>query len=350
MEKKEINIAKTFVIVLVVLGHVFEGNIYNYHGNLVDLAGHKLIYSFHMPFYFILSGYLFTPGQELREYFHKKIWHLMVPYLFWLLIFTSKALVGLIVNVLRGSMNHAKLSFYDQYFARQFFGGVEFEGYQIAFWFPTCLFFTQQLANYIFYKFQKSRDRHFIVGIVYLAALLNQFYYSSFHLPLAINIVAAALPFFYVGQMLKYISRDTFYKLGIYASALWCFIALFILSGLNIFEVHMRTAIYGVPIISVITAVGAFICILQASCMIKHRWIISICRPIANSSMTIMYLHVFFLIYCRELGIENRMILLLIGLVVPLLCQKSFMYVPYFRRLFSGGAENRSYRSVVRAD
>lgn len=82
MEKKrEISIAKGVAIILMLLGHIFI--------NKETQHIHDFIYSFHMPFFFIISGYCFSEHHlnNPKQYIKKRINTLYFPYVFWLSIF-----------------------------------------------------------------------------------------------------------------------------------------------------------------------------------------------------------------------------------------------------------------------
>ena len=66
----EIDILKGFAIVLMVFDHVWWGN-----------EVHTYIHSFHMPLFFIVSGYLWKSGRNVREGTIKKTKTIMVPYI-----------------------------------------------------------------------------------------------------------------------------------------------------------------------------------------------------------------------------------------------------------------------------
>lgn len=77
---------KGFAILLVVLGHLFLPH--TKEGSLFPTA--SIIYSFHMSFFFFLSGYvnnLINNSQPKSRFifFKKKVRSLLIPYLFWLL-------------------------------------------------------------------------------------------------------------------------------------------------------------------------------------------------------------------------------------------------------------------------
>ena len=77
---------KGFLILLVVLGHVLQ---YFYPG-YVNLHLYNYIYSFHMPSFMAISGYLsYRKGQEARSLSRIKIRgiQLLIPYLVWTSLF-----------------------------------------------------------------------------------------------------------------------------------------------------------------------------------------------------------------------------------------------------------------------
>lgn len=67
-----LDVAKGIAILSVVVGHTFSA--YD-PGSFLN----KFIYSFHMPLFFILSGYFFK-SQEFKPALNKKVKHLLMPY------------------------------------------------------------------------------------------------------------------------------------------------------------------------------------------------------------------------------------------------------------------------------
>ena len=67
---KEIDILKSFAIFLMVFDHVWWGN-----------TVHTYIQSFHMPLFFIVSGYLWKSGRSVKEVAIKKTKTIMAPYI-----------------------------------------------------------------------------------------------------------------------------------------------------------------------------------------------------------------------------------------------------------------------------
>src|SRR5215212_9198602 len=69
-----IDIARGMGILLVVMGH----NDFGY----ISPFFYKLIYSFHMPLFFFLSGYFFNTAVAFRDFFKKRFHAIMKPYYF----------------------------------------------------------------------------------------------------------------------------------------------------------------------------------------------------------------------------------------------------------------------------
>lgn len=79
-----IDIAKTLGIILVIVGHVVSS----------DTEIKKVIYSFHMPLFFMLSGMLLKVKKQYnaltwKNLIEKKLKSLMIPYVIWALIYAS---------------------------------------------------------------------------------------------------------------------------------------------------------------------------------------------------------------------------------------------------------------------
>jgi len=319
LDRNTIVTAKALVISSVVLGHILEAILLNGKASHATESFYHIIYLVHMPFYFLLSGWLFKGAQEKKGYFIKKTKHLLLPYLAWLLLFNFKALSGFAINLFQGNLSGDKLNFYQSHFYSQLYGGMEVHGFQMILWFPTCLFFTQQLANLILNKFDQQKTKLIGIGFAfYTLALVNQFLYPSFHLPLAVNVVAGALPFFLMGYLLKMNPlKNTSNWFLVISCLIACVLIFFISTKLSF---HMRKADYGFPILSMLAAVGGFFLILKLSKQLAQLNIFTkMFNQVSQASMTIMYIHALILVIIRGLGIMDISLLLLLGVLIPTL-------------------------------
>lgn len=188
--------AKVFAIYLVVLGHLLsktgrEGYIFNF------------IYSFHMPFFFFISGYLFNIKENnFRSFLKGSIRSLLVPYV----------LLNLIGNFfLIPTWVLAKQWPIDQLF---YFITADGRGEPGPTWFLVCLFQVRLLSYFIVR--QTSVWRLLVVSFCILIA-----YLFPFHLYWRIDTVFMVIPFYIAGYELKS-------KLSFFSSKISFFILLLI--------------------------------------------------------------------------------------------------------------------------
>lgn len=329
-----IDIAKAVAIGCVVVGHVLEAGVLEDGGGGTSEAAYLGIYLFHMPFFFLLSGWLFREPQPAVEFFHKKFQHLILPYLAWLFVFNLKALAGFAVNLVRGELGDGKWQFYRELFGSQLYGGLEVHGSQVILWFPTCLFFTQQLANLLMLRQPGIGVQVGIVSACYGLGYTLQHFSPGFHLPLAIDCIAGALPFFFFGHWLR--------KKPKMLPVQWAgpvFLAAVL--GIAIWRMplgyHMRMGEYGIPVVSTVAAIGGFLLLLALSRALAFRAVVARClQPIGDASMTIMYLHVAVLNLIAARGWSEPWLQVAIAVALPLAIHSSLSRVPPLRLLFLG--------------
>jgi fucose 4-O-acetylase-like acetyltransferase len=327
-----IDLAKALVISSVVLGHILESRVLALGGTMETVL-YRWIYAFHMPFWFLLSGYLYRGAQEPRVFFAKKFQHLMLPYLAWLLVFNGKAIAGLGANVIRG-MTVEKSQFYCDYFYSQAYGGELVSGAQMVIWFPVCLFFTQQIANLLFRCIPNCHVRWAIGLFFYILSYYNQFVEPDFTLPLALNVVAGALPFFLIGHQLH---RPQSRSLSLLATLFTLLVMFAIAIPLWPLHYHMRMAEYGWPVVSTIGAIGAFQALLNLCRSLgRLKWLVEIANPVSQASMTIMYSHVVVLSLLASLGVDSWPIILTCGVFLPTGLHLILGRIPPLRWCFVG--------------
>jgi len=100
---------------------------------------------FHMPLFFFISGYLyqFKPQQTGLAYVQRKAKHLLIPYVFYLLLIS---LMMFSVGIWKGQPSG---QFFSDNWKALLLGGSLLEGVYATFWFTTCLFFVQISYNYV---------------------------------------------------------------------------------------------------------------------------------------------------------------------------------------------------------
>lgn len=173
---------KAIGIFLVIFGHI-----------LPDSHLKQYIYSFHVPLFFFVSGYLFDRTKyTFKQFFKKKLGTLIVPYLtfavfsflFWLIIVRNLSIGGkaLVINPLKPLIG--------------IIYGIGSEGWRspmnVALWFLPCLFIVEVM-------FYPIKNRSFIIvfaiiGVVIVPTL-------QFRLPLSFDVALTAIVFYGMGNL-----------------------------------------------------------------------------------------------------------------------------------------------------
>ena len=186
----EIDVLKGLGIIAVYLGHSF--NLSGLNFNEVMIYIYRSMYSFHLPMFFLISGFLSNTGKEikLKKFYINKIKRLWIPYLF--------------------------INFID-YFPRTLFPNLvnsEFEGIREVLlygtkisWFIYTLFILFMIFP-ILEKYVFSKDKYYISGIIIL--LLNIFKIGTDIKLFALGSVIYHLIYFYIGYIIKDIYKKNF--------------------------------------------------------------------------------------------------------------------------------------------
>jgi len=174
-----IDMAKGYGTILVILAHIGSG------------LGRLWIYTFHMPLFFFLSGYVFSTKYEFREFVGKKVKTLIVPY-FCLGIpmvlyetFVTQGVKADTLGVFFGLV-------WDLIWQRRLW----------TLWYIGVLFFLNILFYFLVKKFKNERA----LGMISVVGpILGLIYYGlgGGYLPWNIDVCVMALPFFYAGYFMK---------------------------------------------------------------------------------------------------------------------------------------------------
>lgn len=186
-----VDVAKGIAILSVVVGHTFSA--YD-PGSLLN----KFIYSFHMPLFFILSGFFYKP-QEFKTAFGKKVKSLLVPYLIintvrcLIALYQSgfqKMLTGYLFPALYGNGSTPKiaLSLFD----------VKIVGMT---WFLIAMFMCQVMYLSL-EEFSKKYGTPMWI-LVLITALAGMGLNDKVWLPFSIQPAMGALIFYHVGRLMR---------------------------------------------------------------------------------------------------------------------------------------------------
>lgn len=205
----QLDILKGIAAIAVVLGHIIQ-SVYssNFDSNIVF----RIIYSFHMPLFFWISGYIVEMKKDYSvNSIIKKIYRLVIPFLTWIVInnFLQKGDIKILIN-------HFIKCFYDPSD-----GGL---------WFLWILFLCNMLA-YIINNLERIIGYYEISIIIVFLILGIGWLLSGFTLILGYRLLCKESIFFVFGI---YCSRKKVFEnirntrfLSILICTLYCILVLF---------------------------------------------------------------------------------------------------------------------------
>jgi fucose 4-O-acetylase-like acetyltransferase len=193
-----VDIAKGIGIVLVVMGH----NDFS----LISPFAHKLIYSFHMPMFFFMSGIFFKPDMPFGKFARRRFERALRPFFFTILL-----IYFMTISFSKVSISVATTRVFKAMYAN----GYYLDWVQL--WFLPHLFAVSLFAWFFLRAVRKTslfRARWMILAIIYAAGVLGLalFYpfefnllgkeYTVFGLPYSLDLVFVSGFFFLLGHEL----------------------------------------------------------------------------------------------------------------------------------------------------
>jgi len=191
-----LDIAKGIGIIFVIFAHVLT----------ISPALLNYIYSFHMPLFFFVSGYLFsdTKYKTLKSFAKKKVQTLIVPYFIFSIV--SFLYWALIQTKMGDDIQHPNFlkTFIGMFYSNPDNYSMSFN---VALWFLTCLFSTEM----IFFMLKRRIENrfHLIISLV-IFSIIGYLYslYVPFNMPWSIDIAFTAIVFYGTGYLFKSINNN----------------------------------------------------------------------------------------------------------------------------------------------
>jgi len=269
-----IDIAKGIGIILMIIGHMPLKN--EYISNF--------IYCFHMPLFFIISGYLFT-YKDNKECLKNIVRKLLVPYIITCIAIIVYKIFRLILegnfvaipNILQ---TWGLASLYGSGSMQPF--GIRYIG---AIWFLLALAFATYCMNNIY----KSQYRYlWVILIAYIGYKTSQYIW----LPFSVQAGMVAIVFMYIGILAK--EKDILNKrisINIYIALI--FIVAFCVKYAG--KLYMVSNIYKNGFLDILGAVSASFLLIKL-CMSMDKHLKYIKKPfiyIGKNSLICLCLHLF---------------------------------------------------------
>jgi fucose 4-O-acetylase-like acetyltransferase len=324
---QSIDIAKGILILLVVIGH--SGAPFS-----------RYIFWFHMPAFFVLSGFLFRKNDT----WHAARTDLLRKANKFFLLYIS---YFLLLTLLRPLFAHAS-PFSLQKTVQKLLVGGRFVGYELGtFWFITCLFFAIAAFTLLQTFVKRRHIQYLLLSGAYILAHVEAYLFHqsgiSFYIPWNIDVSLLAVCYVAMGYYLGpwILQWMTAPRLRIKSLILVLFLAMVLiemdLSGVIDFQYDMKCLKYGSPGWDlVIPPVFTLIVILLSSWVGRCRFA-RLLAGLGYYSVVIMFLHFGIFGMCDNLTRLHWVPLTLMGLACPMLFALACEKWQLTRRLFITG-------------
>lgn len=311
-----VDVLKGIAICFVVIGH-----------NSADTA---FWYCFHMPLFFMLSGFIFSP-KTVTTYCYKSTLRLLIPYISFLIVISVPEVLSIIRhdNIFGGGK---------MLLVKLLFGGTHLVGVYAVFWFVTTLWCATNLFNLIL-------SRH--IGYWLLSCLIFLGYccqFLPFSLPWNLQVVPMAISYIWIGFI---INKSLIPEIKRWENLPppWICLSIVFLILLIVFmfrkdlRIDMKYNYYGLPIVSFFSSILASVSMAVIAIYLSKASIITkILVFIGECSMVIMYLHMpIKYILLSRIGLsENYPACIIAGLTISMGAYLLFKENKLTRNLFLG--------------
>ena len=328
----EMDILRGLGAVLVVLGHSFI----THPINIVNIGWcrflHDFIYSFHMPLFFFVSGFVYS-CKKYNEYIFKKIRRLLIPYLFF-------GTVSLFLHVFGGGLVGETVTFQQGVIKLFLYGG--------DYWFLYTLFLM-----FAIYPCLSKVKRSYVASGACLLIFLQCF--IQFPPIFTFSNIVYYFPYFILGDCIKSAIKEKPLKINRGMLLVLAMLALLVYIGAVIFSRIVVNVI--LKYLQAFSMIG--LCLIFARLLVsftrKNKRANFLNRFLLASSKYSMQIYLFNgylltiirIILCSILGVVNPVVIVLAlltgNLVVSLaLCEWVIPYIPVLAGLC--GLDRKFYK------
>lgn len=283
-----IDFAKGITLLLTIIGHSLSNSIKG-----CILRG--IIFSFHMPLFFILSCMTFKYSRTIDEFKKNTVRaakHLLIPVII-------KFFIGLLMNCYQNPLLISDIDFWKSKLYTLIYssGGAEifFNDTKVnligMLWFLVALFFGRTIFDYLHLKINDNGILMIFSGIIGMIGVL---WGKVQIMPFSLDIALAVMPFFYFGYRLKNlnITINPFRKMIIWGG-IWIitlYITFPIASNSTYLELADRR--YTLFPLCYLTAIAGTMCVCQFSVICcRLRKIILPMLYLGKNSLYMLFIH-----------------------------------------------------------
>jgi fucose 4-O-acetylase-like acetyltransferase len=282
-----VDIAKGIGIILVVMGHNDFA--------LISSFAHKLIYSFHMPMFFFMSGMFFKPDLPFWNFLQNRFRKLLKPFLFMILFIYLASISFSNVGIAEASRRLLKAMYGNGYYLDW-----------VQLWFLPHLFVVGLFAYFFFqavYRKGLFPLRWVILFALYIGGVLGitlfwpfelnvlGWGFTVFGLPFSLDLVFVSGFFFILGYELNRIRHD--FLLGSLFTLFISGATLFILVWYFPPTIDFNTRLFeSLPINTLEALLGILFILAVSKQMERVGWLSSLFKYIGQASLVILVFQV----------------------------------------------------------
>lgn len=219
-------------------------------GMLCIIVGHSkndfvmsIVFTFHVPLFFLISGYFISEKESIKDFVTKKIRYLIFPYFiigFWIVI------ISMLKELLFGNRNYAGI-LVDTILSVMYGSGTE-ENIKLfgiasigAIWFLLALFWALVIVKI-------SLKSRYTVWIIFLIAIISYVTSKYIWLPFGIQAGGTAAIFVYIAVCMRKKNWELKGNLVTFVIGVVCLI-IEVLFGISVNIVNNYYGLYGISII-----------------------------------------------------------------------------------------------------
>lgn len=264
-----LDIFRAVGIVLMIMGHVGFGKVFNFY-----------IHAFHMPMFFLLSGYFFKSDEKVKDFFQKKIKTLIIPYIFFgIMHYILYCIINKGLEI--QSLKHLLFVNTD---------GLPIAG---ALWFLTALFF----ADMFYYFISRPKKIYKVLLVTFISVFGNiATLILLFRLPFALDVACVGVGLMYIGGLIKSYRQNKYVDKILNINIFWG-IVIAMISAILIKAnsyVNMRKGEYGIiPLFWINAVLSSFVIFVVSKYIDKYcfKWLKQYAVGIGKDSIAYLCLN-----------------------------------------------------------
>lgn len=287
-------------------------------------------YSWHVPMFFFLTGYLWSSTKTLRLELHSRSKSLLVPYICWLVALETVFFCSDLVKTRAFQISRL----FDM-----LHGGIRLTGTFAAFWFTPVLFLSIVIIRLAYVHFR--RFYHVIVLGASVSSIVICTYWNHIvtKMPLDLFMAIPCCIFILAGQFLHWLeARLSTMQLTLIGFVSTSVSILLFVTGLCA-PLDIKYGIFGTPILSMVMSIalcGGMVILTREAIdrHIAHRFAQIVTR-LAYVILPVMFVHLFAFLVYGHLGLSG-IGLFSVAVVSSFLVGLALNLMPLFSPLFVG--------------